>query len=239
MKNKTIIIVLIILGIILAALIGFYFIKQNKLTINPPKDAAQENPSNVPANKTMESPSQNKVPEENQVKTGAGIEDNKQTSIDQSQSKLVTNDFEVVLPAGWQQTAPAIGASAMAVKINEQINDPAAQKINFKSYFAVSYDTLQGKSMSDYLQIVKNGLSQTIQNVIFTKEQDITINENAAYAIEAELVQQGVNFKTLMIVIAGQGEDVWVISFNTTKNSWDGYKETFYNIADSFSLKNG
>ncbi|PIR70235.1 MAG: hypothetical protein COU46_02585 [Candidatus Niyogibacteria bacterium CG10_big_fil_rev_8_21_14_0_10_42_19] len=237
MKNKTIIIVLIILGIILAALIGFYFIKQNKLTINPPKDAAQENPSNVPANKTMESPTQNKVPEENQVKTGAGIEDNKQTSIDQSQSKLVTNDFEVVLPAGWQQTAPAIGASAMAVKINEQINDPAAQKINFKSYFAVSYDTLQGKSMSEYVQTVKSGLQQAISNAVFTKEQDMTINGRSAHAIEMELAQQGVNFKILMVIVKGQGDDVWVMSFNTTKSSWEEYKETFYSIVNGFSLK--
>jgi len=32
-------------------------------------------------------------------------------------------------------------------------------------------------------------------------------------------------------------KDVWVISFNTTKTGWDGYKEIFYSIADSFSLK--
>jgi len=179
------------------------------------------------------------TPAENQKGTESGTGAGNQANAEQPQNKIITDDFSINLPSGWKQTAPAIGASAMAVNANENINDPAVQKINFKSYLAVSYDTLQGKSMSDYLQIVKNGLSQTIQNVIFTKEQDITINENAAYAIEAELVQQGVNFKILMIVIAGQGEDVWVISFNTTKNSWDGYKETFYNIADSFSLKNG
>ena len=132
---------------------------------------------------------------------------------------------------------PAMGASAMAVNANESINDPAAQKINFKSYFAVSYDTLQGKSMSEYEQIVKSGLQQTISNVVFTKEQDMTINGKSAHALEAELTQQGVNFKILLVVVRGQGDDVWVMSFNTTKSSWDGYKETFYGVANSFNLK--
>lgn len=199
MKNKTIIIVLIILVIVSAVLIGVYFIKQNK----------------APANSSLEN----------------------DAATEQPQNKIITDDFSINLPVGWDQTAPAIGASAMAVKTNENINDPAAQKINFKSYFAVSYDTLQGKSMDDYLQTVKNGLSQAIPDIAFTKEQDMTINNSFAHAIEAEIIQQGVNFKILVVVVAGQGEDIWAISFNTTKGSWDGYEETFYSVADSFSLK--
>jgi len=27
------------------------------------------------------------------------------------------------------------------------------------------------------------------------------------------------------------------MSFNTTKSSWEGYKETFYGVANSFNLK--
>jgi len=168
----------------------------------------------------------------NQTPTGNG------GVIEQPQSKMITDDFSINLPAGWKQAAPVMGSSAMAVNMNENINDPAAQKINFKSYFAVSsYDTLQGKSMNDYLQIIKNSLSQTIPNVVFTNEQDIAINSQPAHAIEAELTQQGVNFKILMVIVVGQGEDVWVISFNTTKSSWDGYKQSFYDIANSFILK--
>ena len=160
-----------------------------------------------------------------------------QTNTEQTQNKIVTDDFEVVIPAGWEKTAPAMGSSAMAVKINENLNDPVAKKINFKSYFAVSYDTLQDKSMSEYVQIVKNGLQQTVPSVVFTKDQDMMINSRSAHAIEAELIQQGVNFKILLMVIAGEGKDVWVISFNTTKNSWDEYREMFYGVANSFNLK--
>jgi len=190
MKNKTIVIILIVLGVALAVLIGIYFIRQNK-----------------------------------------------QIDTEQPQNKLATNDFEVGLPTGWRQTAPAMGVSAMAVNANEHIDDPAAQKINFKSYFAVSYDTLQGKNISEYAQTVKSGLQQAISNSIFTKEQDMTINGRSARAMEVELTQQGVNFKVLMVIVKGQGDDFWVMSFNTTKSSWEGYKETFYDIANSFSLK--
>ena len=237
MKNKTIVIILIVLGVALAVLIGIYFIRQNKSPVNPSENAAQQNQNGVPANSASENAATNQAPASNPEGTTSAPGTNKQTNTEQSQSKLVTDDFDINLPAGWRQTAPAMGASAMAVNVNEHIDDPAAQKINFKSYFAVSYDTLQGKSMSEYEQIVKSGLQQTISNVVFTKEQDMTINGKSAHAIEAELTQQGVNFKILMVIIKGQGDDVWVMSFNTTKSSWEGYKETFYGVANSFNLK--
>ena len=123
-------------------------------------------------------------------------------------------------------------------KLNELLEEPIETILeNFKSYFAVSYDTLQGKNMNDYLQTLKNRLSQTIPNIAFTKEQDVTINGNLAYAIEAELTQQGVDFKVLMVVVSGQGEDIWVISFNTVKSNWDSYKDMFYGVASSFIVK--
>jgi len=216
MKNKIIIIALIIPGIALIVLVGFYFVKQNKLLISSPENIIQ--------------PNQTLVGNQEKMNDGTGLNN-------QTQNKLVTDDFEVTLPAGWEKTAPAIGASAMAVNRNEKLDDPAAQKINFRSYLAVSYDTLQGKGMSEYLQTVKNGLSQVVSNVVFTNEQDIIINDRPAHALEAELTQQGVNFKILMVVITGQGEDVWVMSFNTIKSSWDGYQETLSDIVQSFNLK--
>lgn len=172
-----------------------------------------------------------------QSKSDVGpAETNSPADTQQPQNRITTNDFSINLPAGWQQTTPAMGTSAMAVNVNEQIDDPAAQKINFKSYFAVSYDTLQGGNLNDYIQIVKNQLLQTIPSTTFTREQDMTINGRSTHAIEAELTQQGVNFKILMVAVVGQGEDVWVISFNTTKSVWSEYERMFYGVADSFSL---
>lgn len=208
MKSKNIIFVLSGLGIILAVLGGIYWFRQSRSIVNPAENTT-------------------KAPTESQEKTEGGAREN----------KLATDDFSVDLPAGWKQTAPPMGASVMAIIVNENINDPAAQKINFKSYFAVSYDTLQGKSLAEYVQTVKSGLQGSIPSAVFTKEQDLMVNDRFAQALEAELTQQGVNFKILMVIIAGEGEDVWVISFNTTKSGWDGYRETFYNVANSFRLR--
>jgi FtsZ-interacting cell division protein ZipA len=209
MKNKIIIIILIIAVIALAVVIGFYFIQKNKSSINSVENTL------LPTQSGASNP----------------------TSAEQSQNKLVTDNFEIDLPAGWRQTMPAMGTSAMAVNANEQLNDPAAQKINFRTYFAVSYDNLQEKSLSEYLQGVKNQLRQTISNAVFTQENAVTINDKAARAVEINLTQQGVNYKVLMILVAGKEDDVWVMSFNTIEDSWDEYQETFSSIAKSFSLK--
>lgn len=208
MKNKIADISLIVIVVIIIILLGFYFI-QNKLSNN------FDNKTTIP----------------NQT------EQDKQTNDNQPQNKLVTNDFEINLPAGWQQTAPMTRVSAMAVNNNEKINDPAAQKINFKTYMAISYDTLQGKSLSEYLQNTKNQLQEAISDIVFAQEHDTTINNKTARAVEANLTQQGVNFKVLIVVIKGEGDDVWVISFNTLQSSWAEYQEIFSATANSFSLK--
>ncbi len=219
MKNKTIIIISVCLGVILAVLIGVYFFKQNKSTVNNAENIPQENFGDT--NNTTANKSQGKTND----------------TAKQFQNKLETDDFSVNLPNGWAKTSPAIGTSAMAINMNENISDPAARKINFKSYFAVSYDTLQSKSMDEYMQTVKSGLQQAIPDIIFTENKNIEINGKPARALEAELAQKGVNFKILMVAIKGNGDDVWVISFNTTKSNWDGYKEIFYYVANSFNLK--
>ena len=209
MRNKIAIIVSIIVIVAIAAVIGFYFIQKNK----------------APAS----------LIENNMPLRQSGAND--QISSEQSQNKLITDDFEINLPEGWRKTAPAMGSSAMAVNADEQLNDPAAQKINFRSYFAVSYDTLQGESLNEYLQGVKSQLQQTISGVVFAQEHDTTINGKAARAFEASFIQQGVNFKILIVAVKGTGDDVWIISFNTLQSAWAEYQKTFSDIAGSFSLK--
>jgi hypothetical protein len=209
---KNILIVLIILGVISAALIGVYLFKQNKTAISP----------------------EGTEPEETSEENQEGLEYESEEGSDQV---LATDDFLVDLPDGWRKTEATMGVSAMVINFEEEIEDPAAQKINFKSYFAVTYDTLGEKSLNDYLQTAKNELEKVASNVVFTEDQDITINGRSAHAIEVELTQQGVDFKVLLVLVKGEGDDVWVLSFNTTKSNWDEYKELFYSVADSFNLK--
>lgn len=203
MKNKIIIFVSIIVVVAIAVLIGFYFAKQNKSSIDSPENIGQQAP----------------------------------VGNEQSQNKLVTDDFDIVLPVGWQRIEPAPETLAMAVNVDEQLNDPAGQKINFRTYFAVSYDTLQGMTMAEYMQRIKDVLSQPASNVFFANEQDVNINNRLVRAVEVELTREGADFKILIVVVRGEGDDVWVMSFNTVKSSWDEYKETFSGIVRSFNLK--
>lgn len=155
----------------------------------------------------------------------------------QSEGKLVTDDFEIIVPAGWRSTAPAIGSSATVIKADEQLDDPAAEKINFRSYFAVSYDLAQEKTLSEYTEAVRDQLRQLIPGIVFAGERDLVINGRAARAFEADFVQQGADFKILMVAVGGSGDDVWVVSFNTLQSLWDEYRETISEIAESFKLK--
>ena len=164
-------------------------------------------------------------------------EQNQMPNGSETGGKLITDDFSINLPAGWIQATPPGGVSAMAVNVAETIDDPVAEEIGFKSYLAVSYDTLQGENISEYLQTVKSELQKTMPGAVFMNEQDTTINNRSARAMEMELTQQEIDFKILMVVIKGKGEDVWVMSFNTLQSSWDENKEAFSDIAKSFSLK--
>lgn len=201
---------MIVLGVLLLVSAGVYFLGKNK----PAADLV-ENTVNEIADNTGQS----------------------QAAVDQLQNKLVTDDFEMNIPSGWVQAPPVMGTSAMAVNAKESLNDPAAQKINFQSYLAVSYDVLQGKSLEEYSEIIKNGLKQAIQGVVFANEHDVAVNGSPARAFEAEMSQQGVNFRILMVSVKGEGDDVWTLSFNTTKSAWDSYAQTFSGIVNSFKLK--
>ena len=166
----------------------------------------------------------------------AATTENKKSD-DGTNKKIETDDFSIDLPQGWSKNQQALGASAMAVNVNEEIIDPAIKKINFKTYYAVSYDQKKGKNLVEYMQKVKDDLKQAAPDVVFANENEITINGNAGRALEAELNQQGVDFKVLIVIISGKGDDVWAISFSTAKSNWEKYQETFSNIANSFALK--
>ncbi|MDI6717875.1 MAG: hypothetical protein QMD86_02445 [Patescibacteria group bacterium] len=109
MKNKTIILILVVLVAVFAVLIGVYFAKQNKPLISFPGDSAQQTPEDVQAGNIEN----NQTPATNQEKAKDGSAINNQTNTEQN--KIVTENFSVNIPAGWKQTAAAMGVSAMAV----------------------------------------------------------------------------------------------------------------------------
>jgi len=150
---------------------------------------------------------------------------------------LVKDDFAVLLPEGWRETVGFQGVSAMAIYVDEEITDPAAKKINFRTYYSIGYDVLQDRSMEDYVEYIKENLRQLLVNVNFVEEQTSEMNGQHVYTIEMEVNQQGVNFKVLTFLIKGAGDDIWLLSFNTTESYWDQYQDLFQRIAASFEAR--
>jgi hypothetical protein len=155
-----------------------------------------------------------------------------------SGNMLVKDGFSIVLPKGWMESqGTAEGITALAFDPQEQITEEAAKKISFASYLSIGQDFSQEKSMSDYVAYTKEELKKALGVVEFTNEQALTINSKEAYALEMGLNQENINFKVLMVLITGDYNDVWVVSFNTLNSMWDGYKDAFYNSAKSFIVK--
>jgi FtsZ-interacting cell division protein ZipA len=151
---------------------------------------------------------------------------------------LVKDGFSIILPKGWMESqGTAEGITALAFDPQEQITEEAAKKISFASYLSIGQDSSQEKSMSDYVVYTKQELQKALGAVEFTNEQSLTINSKEAYALEMRLSQENINFKILMVLIKGDYNDVWVVSFNTLDSMWNGYKDAFYNSAKSFIVK--
>lgn len=152
-------------------------------------------------------------------------------------TRLEREDFSIDMPKGWAEMGAPTGVSAMVVYTSEEITDPAAQKINFRSYFSVVYDTLGEKTMEEYIQYTKDVLPQSIPDIVMTHEEKGIIDNQDAYFIEAEFNQRDIDFKILLSFIKGKEQDVWIISFSTAVSNWDSYKDLFYQIAKSFKVK--
>lgn len=152
-------------------------------------------------------------------------------------SFLEKNDFLIYVPEGWVETNPPAGITTMILDAEEDITGTAAEKLNFRTYYSVIYDNLADNSKEDYITISKQSLVEAIPGLEITEENSETINNRDVYFMEAEFNQKDVDFKSLIAIISGEGDDVWIISFNTMKSSWGKYKNLFYDISESFELK--
>lgn len=159
------------------------------------------------------------------------------TPVAGEENVLIKDSFSISIPQGWEETQAPMGVSAIAVNTSEEVNDPAAQKINFRSYLSVSYDSLQGKNKEEYIKYVKSSLEQLSTDVNFIEDKQIMVGGKEAQAMEIEIIQQGVNFKVLLVLIWGENEDIWVMGFNTTKDKWGEYNSLFYQTASTFQIK--
>ena len=77
-----------------------------------------------------------------------------------------------MVPKGWQEVGAPTGVSAMVVNTGEEISDPALQRINFKSYYSVSYDKMGERTRDEYIAYIKNMVKQFAPGINFSSEED-------------------------------------------------------------------
>lgn len=146
--------------------------------------------------------------------------------------------FSIKLPAGWREIAAAVGLSMMAINEEEVITNEIAKKANFRSYYAVSYDTAKnGTTAKDYAIYIKTETTRGAPDIVFKEEGDFDATEGKAYFISANNTQKGINQKIAMVIYEGKNEDMWVFTFSTLQENWGTNKEIFQSIADSFVIR--
>lgn len=202
--------IVLTVALLLLATVGagiYYFVQ-----INPPSGSAEKNQA-----QTQSQPPLPTKPAEN---------------------KYEGEDFSIVIPEGWDKSQQPLPGTLLTLYKNKEdhTDDPNAQKINFKSYMAISFDRTQGKTKSQILDMVKQSLLQLSPNAKIDTLPSETVDNQTADLVEISLAQQDVNFKVLVAVIV-KGDKYLTMSANTTAKKWASHKEDFYKALKSMVLK--
>lgn len=153
-----------------------------------------------------------------------------------AENPYVGDDFTLIPPEGWVQMN--LPSTLVAYRNKKETFEPgsAADKIHFKSYFAVSFDNADGKTIDEITDLVKNQTMAVAPSINFAPISQKTINGLPANMAEVSLTMQNINFKILIAIILAN-EKYYTISFSTTADKWAEYQTTFYNVANSFKTK--
>lgn len=154
-----------------------------------------------------------------------------------SDHPYVGDDFTIIPPAGWIQINMP---STLVSYQNSKETHPkgsAAEKINFKSYIAVSFDNAGGQTLDGVTELIKRQTKAVAPTISFASVTNGAIDGQPAKFMEADVSMQNVDFK-VMIAVALKGNKYFTISSNTTAEKWPGYRGLFYEISDSFKFKN-
>jgi hypothetical protein len=163
---------------------------------------------------------------------------NNEPSAAGNESRLLAQEaFSLEAPANWKESPSLPGVSLMMVNSTETSERPEVKKINFRSYFSISYATLKEKNLAEYTAYLKDQLTRMVSGITFQDLESAVIDGRPAHVFSADLNQQGVDFKLLMFVAAGENKDVWLISFNTLAENLSGYEDLFFQVAESFRAK--
>ncbi|MFA5230400.1 MAG: hypothetical protein WC422_03200 [Candidatus Paceibacterota bacterium] len=95
----------------------------------------------------------------------------------------------------------------MVVNAGETNDDENVQKINFRSYYAITYTTTE-KSLNDYLPEYESEMKNAVQGITIENVNVGVVNGYSAKLLELNIKQQNIDFKTFVALIKGEGNDV-------------------------------
>lgn len=148
----------------------------------------------------------------------------------------VGEDFTFIPPAGWiQANLPGVLVAYQNMQ-ETQPQGSAAEKINFKSYFAMSFDNANGRQIDQIAELVKQQTKSVAPTVSFVSETDGQVDNQPAKFIEADVLMQNVDFKVFLLIIL-KGDKYYVLSGNTTAEKWPDNQSIFLNVAESLKFK--
>jgi len=154
------------------------------------------------------------------------------------QGKIDTKYFKLVLPPGWETQEPAPEPFVLkATYVKNNSKDRLARKINYKTNLSVAHEALEEETLPEYINLLDDKIKNMQNDSIIRSEGQTVFNNNSAYLIDAEMKDNGIEFKNIVGVISGKKDDVWVISLNTTKLDWEDTAFQFYGVLNSFQLR--
>jgi len=169
--------------------------------------------------------------------TGCNNNPDQFLEVKNNDGKIVTDDFEINLPYGWiKMEKPMPGITLMVVNDNEQPNDENTKKINFRSYYAITYVSWE-KDLNDYLPVYENELKSVASGAIIENINDGNVNDQQAKFFDTKISQQNINFKAFVAIVRGNNNDIWIFTFNTTESLWNNYQNFIPEILNTFKVK--
>jgi hypothetical protein len=144
--------------------------------------------------------------------------------------EIDTVHYSLVLPSGWQ-TAKEDDEQSIFVNAGEVVVN------NFRTYLSISKDQIQGNTSADYINYLKNQIEQSAPDIQFNNENNFIKDGRDAFAMDSYVRQNNTDFKILTVAVRGNGDDVWVLNFNSLANKWEENAPVFENILNSFQVK--
>lgn len=168
------------------------------------------------------------------------INNDNNLTIDLAERKqmLIKDDFVMSMPTNWvEEVKTDEGIVAMIVNNKEEATNQWVKELDFKTYSAVSFEALAGRTPDKFIEDYKSALSKVHPGIIYSNEKTEVINGYDAYLMEARFYQDKVYFKVLISLIKGRGEEIWAVTFNTLSSNWDSYRDLFYQTLGSFQVR--